>query len=135
MAPERSLFANNYEANRRFGLMLHGVLSDECIEYALGSFDTQRNSLRPFNSRQDFEGFLNFKPFYQREEGFLLRNLQFGGSVDIGNENQPPVPAVLRTNRAPGGDAINSTVAGNGASLPFLAFAPTIPGRGTRATG
>src|SRR5258708_6900106 len=64
MAPERSLFANNYEANRRFGLMAHGVLYDECIEYALGSFNSQRNSLRPFNDRQDFEAFLNFKPFY-----------------------------------------------------------------------
>jgi phosphate-selective porin OprO/OprP len=133
MAPERSLFANNYEANRRFGLMGHGVLYDERIEYALGSFNTQRNSLRPFNDRQDFEAFLNFKPFYQREEGFLLRNLQFGGSVDVGNENQSPVPAVLRTNRSPGGDAFNSPVASNVASLPFLAFGPNVLEQGSRA--
>src|SRR5205823_3511561 len=92
MAPERSLFANNFEANRRFGLMAHGVLFGHCLEYALGTFDPQRNSLRPFNNRQDFEASLNFKPFYDREEGCLLRNLQFGGSVDIGNENQSPVP-------------------------------------------
>jgi phosphate-selective porin OprO/OprP len=49
MAPERSLWAVNYEANRRFGLMAHGVLADERVEYALGSFDTQRNGFRAFN--------------------------------------------------------------------------------------
>jgi phosphate-selective porin OprO/OprP len=133
MDPERSLFANNYEANRRFGLMGHGVLFGESLEYALGTFNTQRNSLRPFNDRQDFEAFLNLKPFYDREEGFLLRNLQFGGSVDLGNENQPVVPATLRTNRSPGGDAFDSSAAGNAATLPFLAFAPSVRERGTRA--
>jgi len=133
MAPERSLFADNYEANRRFGLMAHGDLCDQRVEYALGTFDTQRNSFRPFNSRQDVEAFLNFKPYYNREEGFLLRDLQFGGSVDAGNEDQSPVPAVLRTNRSPGGDAVNSTVAGNAASLPFLAFNPGVLERGGRA--
>jgi phosphate-selective porin OprO and OprP len=135
MAPERSLFATNYEANRRFGLMGHGVLFDHRVEYALGTFNTQRNSLRPFNDRQDFEAFLNLKPFYDREEGFLLRNLQFGGSVDVGNENQPPVPAVLRTNRSPGGDAVDSTAASNAASLPFLAFGPNVLERGLGHSG
>ena len=132
MAPERSLFANNYEANRRFGLMAHGVLLDERVEYALGSFDTQRNGFRPFNSRQDFEASLNFKPFYPREEGFLLRNLQFGGSVDLGNENQPPSPDVLRLNRSPGADPITSTTSGSAATVPFLAFGPNVIERGTR---
>jgi phosphate-selective porin OprO/OprP len=133
MAPERSLWAVNYEANRRFGLMAHGVLLDERVEYALGSFDTQRNAFRPFNSRQDFQGFLNFKPFYPREEGFLLRNLQVGGSVDVGNENQSPQPAVLRTNFSPGGATITSTAATNAAELPFLAFGPNVLERGGRA--
>jgi phosphate-selective porin OprO and OprP len=133
LAPERSLWANNFEANRRFGLMAHGDLLDQRVEYALGSFDTQRNSLRPFNSRQDFEGFVNFKPFYNREEGFLLRDLQFGGSVDLGNENQSPVPAVLHANQSPGGAAINSTSASNAAGLPFLALGPNVLEHGGRA--
>jgi phosphate-selective porin OprO/OprP len=132
MAPERSLFATNYEANRRFGLMAHGLLFDDRLEYALGTFNTQRNSLRPFNSRQDFEASLNVKPFYDREEGMLLRNLQVGGSVDAGNENQSPVPAVLRTNQSPGGAAVDSTAASNAASLAFLAFRPGVLERGTR---
>jgi phosphate-selective porin OprO and OprP len=133
MAPERSLWAVNYEANRRFGLMAHGVVLDERLEYALGSFDTQRNGFRPFNSRQDFQAFVNFKPFYQREQGFLLRDLQFGGSCDVGNENQPLTPAVLRTNFSPGPSTIDSTSGANGAELPFLAFGPNVLERGSRA--
>jgi phosphate-selective porin OprO/OprP len=130
--PERSLWAVNYEANRRFGLMAHGVLLDERVEYALGSFDTQRNEFSPSFSRQDFQAFLNFKPFYLREEGVLLRNLQFGGSVDLGNEHQSPVPAVLRTTISPGPATITSPAATNAAEEPFLAFGPNVLERGTR---
>jgi phosphate-selective porin OprO/OprP len=133
LAPERSLFATNYEANRRFGLMAHGDLLDQCLEYAVGTFDTQRNSFRPFDNLQDVEAFLNFKPFYNREEGFLLRDIHFGGSVDAGNENQSPVPSVLRTNKSPGGDTVDSTVASNAASVPFLAFNPGVLEHGSRA--
>jgi hypothetical protein len=82
--------------------MAHGDLFDQSLEYALGTFNTQRNSLRPFNNRQDFEAFLNFKPFYDWEVDFPLRNLQFGGSVDVGSENELPVPALLRTNQSEG---------------------------------
>jgi phosphate-selective porin OprO/OprP len=135
LTPERSLFANNFEANRRFGLMAHGVVLDQLLEYAVGGFDTQRNSLRPFNHRLDFQAFLNFKPFNNREEGFLLRDLQLGGSVDTGNENQPPAPAVLRTNQSPGPTAVNGTAASNAASVPFLAFNPAVLERGGRALG
>jgi phosphate-selective porin OprO/OprP len=132
MAPERSLWANNFEANRRFGIMAHGVLLDERVEYAAGSFDGQRNSFRPFDSLQDFEGFVNFKPFYTAPEDFPLRNLQFGGSVDLGDENQNPVPDTLRTNRSPGADPAVSTAASSAASLAFLAFNPTVLERGFR---
>ena len=44
LAPERSLFATNFEGNRRFGFMGWGSLFDKRLEYAVGSFDGQRNS-------------------------------------------------------------------------------------------
>jgi phosphate-selective porin OprO/OprP len=132
MSPERSLFAVNYEANRRFGVMAWGVLADERIEYAFGSFDSQRNSFEAFNSRQDFQAFVNFKPFYPREEGSLLRNLQFGGSCDVGNEHQSPVPAALRTNFSPGPATVTTQAGANFAELPFLAFNPGVQELGTR---
>jgi phosphate-selective porin OprO/OprP len=132
LAPERSLFANNYEGNRRFGLMGWGTLFDQRIEYAIGTFNTQRNSYQAFDSRQDVMAFVNFKPFYNREEGFLLRDLQFGGSVDAGDQDQPTVPAVLRTNSAPSAAGLESGAV-NAATLPFLAFNSGVMERGQRA--
>jgi phosphate-selective porin OprO and OprP len=131
--PGTSLYATNYEGQRRFGLMAWGALCDNCLEYAVGTFDSQRNSLQPFNNRQDGMAFLNFKPFYNREEGFLLRDLHVGGSVDAGNENQPTVPAALRTNAAPSPAAFDSTSGTNAATLPFLAFTSGVLERGDRA--
>jgi phosphate-selective porin OprO and OprP len=133
LAPERSLFANNYEGNRRFGLMGWGSMFDERMEYAVGTFNGQRNSYQPFDSLQDVMAFINFKPFYNAEEGFLLRDLHVGGSVDAGNENQPTVPAVLRTNSAPSAAGVNTSGAANSATLPFLAFNPGVIERGARA--
>jgi phosphate-selective porin OprO/OprP len=133
LAPERSLYATNYEGQRRFGVMGLGTLWDNRVEYAVGTFDSQRNSYQPFNNRQDVMAFLNLKPFYNEEEGFLLRDLHVGGSVDAGNENQLPVPAVLRTNAAPSGNAFDSNTGGNAANLPFLAFNPGVLERGGRA--
>jgi phosphate-selective porin OprO and OprP len=133
LAPERSLYATNYEANRRFGLMGWGTLFDNRVEYAVGTFNSQRNSLQPFNNRQDLMAFVNFKPFYNREEGFLLRDLHVGGSVDAGDQNQPTIPAALRTNSPPTAAGVTSTSAGNSATLPFLAFNPRVIERGNRA--
>jgi phosphate-selective porin OprO and OprP len=133
LAPERSLFATNYEGQRRFGLMGWGVVLDNTVEYAVGTFNTQRNTYQPFDNLQDVMAFLNFKPFYNKEEGFLLRDLQFGGSVDAGDENQPTVPAALRTNGTPSGAAVTSTSAANSATLPFLAFKTGVIERGDRA--
>jgi phosphate-selective porin OprO/OprP len=133
LAPERSLFANNYEGNRRFGLMGWGDLFEQRLEYAVGTFDSQRNSFQPFNDRQDVMAFLNFKPFYNREEGSWLRDLHFGGSVDAGAENQPLVPAVLRTNLSPSGAGVGANSAANTASVPFLAFNSNVTERGARA--
>ena len=133
LAPERSLFATNYESNRRFGAMGWGTLFDRRIEYAVGSFDTQRNSFRAFGNRQDVMAFMNFKPFYDREEGFLLRDLQFGGSVDAGRQDQPALPSVLRLNSAPSGNSLTDPGGGNAANVPFLAFNNNVRERGRRA--
>ena len=103
------------------------------MEYAVGTFNGQRNSYQPYDSLQDVMAFLNFKPFYNKEEGFLLRDLQVGGSVDAGNENQPTVPAALRTNSAPAAAGVTSSGAANSATVPFLAFNPNVRERGLRA--
>src|SRR5271155_1652996 len=43
LAPERSLFATNFEGQRRFGFMGWGSAFDNRLEYAVGSFNGQRN--------------------------------------------------------------------------------------------
>ena len=117
LAPRRSPFAQNFGGNRRFGFSAWGSLFDNRLEYAVGSFNGQRNGFRDFNSHQDIMAFLDFKPFEQQSD-FILRNLQVGGSLDAGIENNPLSPAVLTTS-AP---ATPFPLTPGSASVPFLAF-------------
>jgi phosphate-selective porin OprO/OprP len=133
LSPERSLFATNYEGQRRFGVMGWGSLFENRVEYAVGSFDTQRNGYQPFNNLQDVMAFVNFKPFYNEDRDVLLRDLQFGGSVNAGHENQPVSPAALRTNSPPAPTGVSDTGAANAATVPFLAFNPGVTEQGDRA--
>jgi phosphate-selective porin OprO and OprP len=128
LAPERSLFAQNFEGQRRFGLMGTGDLFDKRLEYAVGSFDGGRNSYVETANSQDVLAFLNFKPF-EPIEGHPLRDFQVGGSVDAGHENNPLSPAVITTNVPPSGTAVSSINPG----LPILAFNDTVRERGSRA--
>jgi phosphate-selective porin OprO/OprP len=127
LTPERSLFATNFEGQRRFGFMGWGSLFENRLEYAVGSFNGQRNGYVEFNSSQDVLAFLNFKPFNNRED-FFLRDLQVGGSVDAGIENNPLSPAVLTTSSPPS----PNTLAPGSPSVPFLAFNPNVMERGFR---
>ncbi len=128
LAPERSPYAQYFGGNRRIGFSGWGSLFDNRLEYAVGTFNGQRNGFTPFNSHQDVMAFLNFKPFEQAPDS-LLRNLQFGGSLDAGFENNPLSPAVLMTS-AP---ATPLPLTPGSASVPFLAFNKGVVERGYRA--
>ncbi len=132
LTPERSLFANNFEANRRFGLMAHGSLFKNRLEYAVGAFDGQRNAFAAFTNSQDVAAFVNYKPF-ENDEDSPLRDFNVGGSLDAGSENNPLIPAVLRTSVSPSGAAVDSTSGVNTANVPFLAFNTNVRERGERA--
>jgi phosphate-selective porin OprO/OprP len=128
LAPERSPFAQNFGGNRRLGFMGWGSLFDNRLEYAVGSFNGQRNGYTAFNSHQDIMAFLNFKPFEQKSD-FILQNLQVGGSLDAGIENNPLSPAVLMTSSP----ATPFPLTPGSASVPFLAFNDGVRERGGRA--
>ena len=128
LAPERSPFAQNFGGNRRFGFMGWGSLFDNRLEYAVGSFNGQRNGFTAFNSHQDIMAFLNFKPFEQKSD-FFLRNLQVGGSLDAGIENSPLSPAVLTTSSP----STPVPLTPGSVSVPFLAFSDGVRERGYRA--
>src|SRR5581483_5929046 len=131
IAPERSLFNSNFGLNRMLGGMAWGELFKGRMEYAVGVFDGPRNSFQDYNTAKDVVAYLNFKPF--EHSGTKLENLNVGGSVDYGYQNNPLVPAVLRTsaNAAPSG--VNSGTPISSASVPFLAFNNNVTERGLRA--
>lgn len=132
MAPERSLFANNFKGGRQVGAMAWGDLFESRLEYGVGIFDGPRRSFTDYNSAKDIMAMVNFTPFENRRES-ILRNFNVGGSFDFGDENNPVTPAVLRTssNASSVTDDLNQPV--NNAVVPFLAFNKNVKERGFRS--
>ena len=96
MAPERSLFNVDYQAGRQVGAMGWGGVLDGRLEYAVGIFDGPRRSYTDYNGAKDVMALLNATPFEHWTDS-PLRNLNIGGSLDVGYQNNPNTPAVLRT--------------------------------------
>lgn len=132
LAPERSLFTDNFAANRQLGIMGWGELFDKRFEYNVGVFDGPRNSFQDFNASKDVMSLLNFKPFLLNE-GSVLQNLNLGGSVDYGYQGQGPLqPDVLRTSVNASASGLSSVSASNQAGVPFLAFNNGVSEQGLR---
>jgi phosphate-selective porin OprO/OprP len=132
ITPERSLFATNFGLSRMVGAMWWGELYRRRLEYAVGIFNGGRNSIQDFNDSKDIAAFLNFRPFAHRKD-FFLENLNFGGSVDYGNQNNPADPAVLRTNVNASSELLSTESEPiNNATVPFLAFNNDIREKGNR---
>lgn len=131
ITPERSLFDLNFGLGRMDGAMIWGQLLDARAEYAVGIFDGPRNSQQDYNNSKDVAAFLNFKPFDQTDSP--LKNVNIGGSVDYGNQNNPLQPAVLRTNVNASSETLSGTDPINNATVPFLAFNNNVRERGIRS--
>ncbi len=111
--PERSLFFNNFALNRQIGAQVWGQLFTKKLDYAAGIFGTSRNGTLDVSDGKNFLGFLNYRPFLAHEDS-PLQFFQFGGSVDVGNDLNLPIPGTLRT--------IVPTTGNSVAGVPFLAF-------------
>ncbi len=131
LAPERSLYSLNFGLNRMIGLMGWGELLQNRMEYAVGIFDGPRNSYQDFNGAKDVIAFLNFKPFENTDS--FLQNLNFGGSADFGDQNNPLRPVDLRTSANASTADITSSNPVNNAAVPFLQFNPAAREKGARA--
>lgn len=94
--PERSIFAINYGYNRNFAVMLHGELADDGIDYAVAAANGPRNSYFDENGAKDLLSYVNVRPFHAWESG-TLRNLNVGGSVAYGRQDQDALPLDFRT--------------------------------------
>ncbi|HWE38415.1 MAG TPA: porin [Isosphaeraceae bacterium] len=133
LAPERSLFSVNFSTNRAVGGQVWGRFLDKRVEYAVGIFDGARNSYQAFSSSADLIAFLNVKPF--EGTGGPLENLNLGGSGAFGHEDNPLVPAVLRTSINASADTVSLSGTGgaNFAAVPFLAFHDDVKEKGARS--
>lgn len=127
--PERSLFFNNFGLNRQVGIMAHGTVLDQYMDYAIGVYNGQRNGFVSNTNSKDVVGYINIRPFMNSEYDWL-RRIDVGGSFDVGNEDNPPgpgSPTVLRTSVATNGNMVNG--------IEFLQLLPTVREQGLRALG
>lgn len=95
--PERSVFAVNYGYNRNFAFMLHGEILDESAEYAVAVANGPRNSYFDSNAQKDILAFFNYRPFEHAGCAPSLKNLNLGGSLGYGYQDQVPRPEQFRT--------------------------------------
>ena len=130
LAPERSIFNLNFQGNRQVGAMAYGQLFGRKLEYAVGAFDGARNSFQAFHDGVDVMAFVNFRPFLGADSPW--KNLNVGGSVDYGYEDNPVAPSVLRTSQQVSNTGITSTAPTNSANAPFFAFNNNVKESGTR---
>ncbi|WP_148593851.1 porin [Aquisphaera giovannonii] len=97
ITPERSLFPLNFGLSRSAGLMAHGFLFDDRLEYAAGGFDGHLIGLADNNTTRDAVGYLNYRPFLRSERMPLLRNFNVGASGFLGKQANMLHPLPLRT--------------------------------------
>ncbi|HEY1066121.1 MAG TPA: porin, partial [Pirellulales bacterium] len=97
LTPERSIFAINYGYNRNVGGMIHGEVLDERLDYAVAVVNGPRNSYIDENAAKDVLGYVNVRPFGQSESFPFLHNLNLGGAVAYGEQDQFPNPIAFRT--------------------------------------
>ena len=97
ITPERSLFALNYGLARQAGLLAHGYLADDRIQYAIGGYDGHLVGLADNNTSRDVAAYLNLRPFLKTEDRPALRNFNIGGSIFGGLQVSPQGPLPLRT--------------------------------------
>ena len=131
ISPERSVWNNNYQSNRDIGITAWGGLFDNRVEYAVMLHNGPRNGFQAYNYSKSVAAFVNFKPFQNDEDSFL-RDLNFGGSLDYGYQNNPAVPSVFRTNANASNVPLTANDPSNNATLPFLALNNNVVERGIR---
>lgn len=129
IVPERSLFPLNFGLSREAGVMLHGKVLDERVQYAVGGFAGQLAGLADNNTSRDGVGYLNIRPFLNQDDYPALRFLNIGGSLALGRQAHPEKPLPLRTSL----QSSENDEAAQGASSVFLDFRDDVvnfgPGR------
>jgi phosphate-selective porin OprO/OprP len=110
---ERSLIDQLVPA-RDVGVMLHGQnLFNGMVDYGVATSNGVQNGDTDTNGAKDVTGRAVVRPFAWSEDSFL-RLLQFGASIDGGNQFEPINPQILRTPAGIPFFKFNSTVLADG---------------------
>ncbi len=131
ITPERSLFPLNFGLSRSAGLLAHGRVFDDRLQYAVGGFDGHITGLADDNTTRDAVGYLNLKPFLESERFPLLRDLNVGASGFLGQQISPRRPLPLRTSL----QSSDNDEAAQAASSIFLDFSEDAAAFGGRSAG
>jgi phosphate-selective porin OprO/OprP len=126
ISPERSLFFNNFALNRSIGAQVWGRLFNKTapLDYAVGIFNSGRNSYVDTSDSKSVLAYLNWRPFATFVDS-PLENFVFGGSVMAGTQTSLPTPATLRTDVPTSGNPV--------LGVPFLTFNANARESGARA--
>jgi phosphate-selective porin OprO/OprP len=122
IVPERSLYPLNFGLSRQAGVMIHGRLLDERVQYALGGFVGQLAGVADNNASRDGVGYLNFRPFLLSEDFPALRFINIGGSLALGRQVVSEAPLPMRTSL----QSSENDEAAQSASTVFLEFKPGV---------
>lgn len=133
IAPERALFPLNFGLSRSAGLMAHGFVLDDRLEYAVGGFDGRLDGLADNNRTRDAVGYLNWRPFLADGSGRFeaLRYLNVGLSGFVGQQVAPDDFLPLRTSL----QSSENDEAASAASAVFFEFAEETRALGGRSAG
>ncbi len=129
ITPERGLFPLNFGLSRSAGLMGHGRLFDEALQYAVGGFDGRLQGIADNNTTRDAVGYLNWRPFLRSDRNSGLRYLNLGVSGFLGQQVSPRNGLPLRTSL----QSSDNDEAAEAASAVFLKFAEEAYALGDRS--
>jgi phosphate-selective porin OprO/OprP len=131
ITPERGLFPLNFGLSRSAGLMAHGLVLDDRLQYAVGGFDGRLAGVADNNTTRDAVGYLNARPFLRGDRFPALRYLNLGGSIFVGLQNIAAEPLPLRTSL----QSSENDEAASAASATFLTYNEGVAAFGDRAAG
>lgn len=131
ITPERGLFPLNFGLARQAGIFAHGKLLEERLQYAVGATFGQLAGLADTNTTRDGIGYFNLRPFLHHDDYPVLRYLNVGGSISVGEQAYESELLPLRTSI----QTSENDEAAQAASSIFLEFNDGVVAKGKRLQG
>lgn len=131
ITPERGLLPLNFGLARQVSVIVHGVLGDGTLEYALGPTFGHIAGLADTNAAREGVGYVNYRPFLNSTVDPYFKHLNIGGSIAMGRQSLATTPLPLRTSI----QTSENDDAAQAASSIFFEFDDTVRQNGNRRQG